>query len=57
MPECLVGAAGAWTGRGGACKGGECRAEEERKGGADDRDRVVGSAAGGATGWLREEPS
>jgi len=52
--ECLVGAAGTWTDRGGACKGGEWRTEEERKGGADDRDRVVDSAGGGATGWLRE---
>ena len=50
VPECLVGAAGTWTGRGGACKGGEWRTEEERKSGADDRDRVVGSAGGGATG-------
>ena len=56
--ECLPGAAGPWTDRGGgACKDGEWRTEEERKCGADGRDSVVGSGGGGATGWLREEPS
>jgi|SRR6266850_3073699 len=63
-PVILAGTPGTGTDRGGACETGEWRTEEERKvetdsggvlgtGGARDSN----GGGGGATEWLREEPS